>query len=64
MAPDFLVGHPRYGQWPKEALEDALSDYGVEVTEIPLSPNQLFELLRTAPRRASNPDTVATETFA
>ncbi|HEX9937695.1 MAG TPA: xanthine dehydrogenase family protein molybdopterin-binding subunit [Longimicrobium sp.] len=39
-----------------QALEDALSDYDFEVTEIPLSPNQLFELLRKAPRRAANPN--------
>ena len=37
-----------------QALEDALSDYDIEVTEIPLSPNQLFEMLRHAPRRAAN----------
>jgi carbon-monoxide dehydrogenase large subunit len=37
-----------------QALEDALSDYNIEVTEIPLSPNQLFEMLRHAPRRAAN----------
>jgi len=47
-----------------QALEDALSDYHLEVTEIPLSPNQLFEMLRTAPRRASTENTVATEAFA
>ena len=28
-----------------QALEDALSDYGLEVLEMPLSPNRLFELL-------------------
>jgi carbon-monoxide dehydrogenase large subunit len=37
-----------------QALEDALSDYDIEVREIPLSPNQLFEMLRDAPRRASS----------
>ena len=47
-----------------QALEDALSDYDFEVTEIPLSPNQLFELLRTAPRRASIPRPPATEALA
>jgi carbon-monoxide dehydrogenase large subunit len=36
-----------------QALEDALSDYEIEVREIPLSPNQLFEMLRAAPRRSS-----------
>jgi carbon-monoxide dehydrogenase large subunit len=36
-----------------QALEDALSDYDIEVREIPLSPNQLFEMLRDAPRRPS-----------
>ncbi|MFN2245246.1 MAG: xanthine dehydrogenase family protein molybdopterin-binding subunit, partial [Anaerolineae bacterium] len=28
-----------------QAVEDALSDYGLEVLEMPLSPNRLFELL-------------------
>jgi CO/xanthine dehydrogenase Mo-binding subunit len=37
-----------------QALEDALADYDIEVTEIPLSPNQLFEMLRHAPRRVAN----------
>jgi CO/xanthine dehydrogenase Mo-binding subunit len=32
-----------------QAVEDALADLGVEITEIPLSPNQLFELIRAAP---------------
>lgn len=27
-----------------QAIDDALSDYGVEITEIPLSPNRLFEI--------------------
>ncbi|HEX7243038.1 MAG TPA: molybdopterin cofactor-binding domain-containing protein, partial [Longimicrobiaceae bacterium] len=31
-----------------QAVEDALSDRGVEITEIPLSPDQLFGLLETA----------------
>jgi carbon-monoxide dehydrogenase large subunit len=31
-----------------QAVEDALSDLGVEVTEIPLSPNRLFELIEGA----------------
>jgi len=29
-----------------QAVEDALSDYGVEILETPLSPNRLFELLQ------------------
>ena len=28
-----------------QALEDALSDYGLEILEMPMSPNRLFELL-------------------
>jgi aerobic carbon-monoxide dehydrogenase large subunit len=32
-----------------QALDDALSDHGVEVLEIPLSPNRLFELIRQGP---------------
>lgn len=28
-----------------QALEDALSDYSVEILEMPMSPNKLFELL-------------------
>jgi carbon-monoxide dehydrogenase large subunit len=31
-----------------QAIEDALSDFGVEITEIPLSPNRLFELIEGA----------------
>src|SRR5437899_2959107 len=31
-----------------QAVEDALSDHGVEITEIPLSPNRLFELIEAA----------------
>lgn len=40
-----------------QALESALDDREVEIREIPLSPNQLFEILRDAPRRdpASTP---------
>jgi carbon-monoxide dehydrogenase large subunit len=45
-----------------QALEDALDDYELEVCEIPLSPNRLFELLRDAPRRPRSPQ--ATETAA
>jgi carbon-monoxide dehydrogenase large subunit len=28
-----------------QALEDALQDYGVEILEMPMSPNKLFELV-------------------
>jgi CO/xanthine dehydrogenase Mo-binding subunit len=28
-----------------QALEDALQDYGLEILEMPMSPNRLFELL-------------------
>ncbi|RPI56756.1 MAG: xanthine dehydrogenase family protein molybdopterin-binding subunit [Acidobacteria bacterium] len=28
-----------------QAIEDALADFGVEITEIPLNPNRLFELI-------------------
>jgi carbon-monoxide dehydrogenase large subunit len=31
-----------------QAVEDALSDYGVEILEMPLSPNRLFELLQSS----------------
>ncbi|HEY86207.1 MAG TPA: xanthine dehydrogenase family protein molybdopterin-binding subunit [Chloroflexi bacterium] len=31
-----------------QALEDALSDTGIEITEMPLSPNRLFELAQEA----------------
>ena len=35
-----------------QALEDALADYKIEITEIPLSPDRLFALLqRTTPER-------------
>ncbi len=35
-----------------QALEDALSDYAIEVTEIPLSPDKLFGLLKkTKPKK-------------
>jgi CO/xanthine dehydrogenase Mo-binding subunit len=34
-----------------QALEDALYDIGVEITEIPLSPNRLFELIDAARRK-------------
>ena len=32
-----------------QALDDALSDYGVEVREMPLSPDRLFRLIRAGP---------------
>jgi carbon-monoxide dehydrogenase large subunit len=31
-----------------QAIEDALSEYSLEILEIPLSPNRLFELLEEA----------------
>jgi carbon-monoxide dehydrogenase large subunit len=34
-----------------QALEDALYDYDLEILEMPLSPNRLFELLRAAERK-------------
>jgi CO/xanthine dehydrogenase Mo-binding subunit/carbon monoxide dehydrogenase subunit G len=35
-----------------QAVEDALADYGVEITEIPLSPDKLFDLLKkTRPKK-------------
>lgn len=36
-----------------QAVEDALPDYGLEILEIPLSPNRLFELLENAPSSTS-----------
>ncbi len=33
-----------------QALEDALQDYGLEILEVPMSPNRLFELLQGAER--------------
>jgi CO/xanthine dehydrogenase Mo-binding subunit len=33
-----------------QAVEDALAGFGVEITEIPLSPNRLFELIEAARR--------------
>ncbi len=33
-----------------QAVDDALADYGLEVREIPLSPNRLFQLLEAARR--------------
>ena len=35
-----------------QAVEDALDGSGVEITEIPLSPNRLFELIDAAGRTA------------
>ncbi len=37
-----------------QAVEDALADYGVEITEIPLSPDKLFDLLRKAKPKKRN----------
>ena len=34
-----------------QAIEDALAGSGVEITEIPLSPNKLFELIDAARRK-------------
>jgi len=34
-----------------QAVEDALSDYGIEICEIPLSPNRLFELIQESSKR-------------
>jgi CO/xanthine dehydrogenase Mo-binding subunit len=47
-----------------QALESALDDYEIEVREIPLSPNQLFEMLHAAPRRARRDPSPAMETPA
>ncbi|MEE8390458.1 MAG: xanthine dehydrogenase family protein molybdopterin-binding subunit [Anaerolineae bacterium] len=35
-----------------QAMEDALYDYDLEILEMPLSPNRLFELLQAAERKA------------
>ncbi|MBU0677130.1 MAG: xanthine dehydrogenase family protein molybdopterin-binding subunit [Verrucomicrobia bacterium] len=40
-----------------QAVEDALSDYGIEVTEMPLSPNKLFELMQKSRTTESTEDT-------
>jgi CO/xanthine dehydrogenase Mo-binding subunit len=32
-----------------QAIEDAVPHLGLEIREIPLSPNRLFELIRSAP---------------
>lgn len=37
-----------------QAVEDALADYGVELNEIPLSPNRLFELVQAARAKAGS----------
>ncbi|GAB4527940.1 MAG: xanthine dehydrogenase family protein molybdopterin-binding subunit [Anaerolineae bacterium] len=34
-----------------QAVEDALADYDLEILEMPLSPNRLFELLQSAKRK-------------
>jgi carbon-monoxide dehydrogenase large subunit len=36
-----------------QAIEDAVSDVGIRITEMPLSPNRLRELLRAVPERAT-----------
>jgi CO/xanthine dehydrogenase Mo-binding subunit len=38
-----------------QALEDALADTGLEILEIPLSPNRLFELVQAARRQKGTP---------
>jgi CO/xanthine dehydrogenase Mo-binding subunit len=38
-----------------QALEDALADTGLEILEIPLSPNRLFELVQAARRQDGAP---------
>ncbi len=35
-----------------QAIENALADYDIEITEIPLSPNRLFEILEEAKAKA------------
>ena len=35
-----------------QAVEDALADYGIEIREIPLSPNRLYELITQAAARS------------
>jgi len=37
------------------AVEDALSDYDLFVTDLPLTPARLFELLKAAPRKGGSP---------
>jgi carbon-monoxide dehydrogenase large subunit len=37
-----------------QAVEDALAGSGVEITEIPLSPNTLFELIERANAKAGD----------
>jgi carbon-monoxide dehydrogenase large subunit len=34
-----------------QAVDDALSDYGIEIREIPLNPNRLFELIQQAGKK-------------
>jgi carbon-monoxide dehydrogenase large subunit len=33
-----------------QAVDDALADYGIEICEIPLSPNKLYALIRQSPK--------------
>src|SRR3989442_2463169 len=38
-----------------QALDDALSEFGIPITEMPLSPNRLFEIIRNATARRPIP---------
>ena len=38
-----------------QAVEDALADAGLEIREIPLSPNKLFELMSATRKSAGGP---------
>ncbi len=42
-----------------QAIDDALSDFGIRITEMPLSPNRLRELVRAAVARRPQPGTPA-----
>jgi CO/xanthine dehydrogenase Mo-binding subunit len=42
-----------------QAIDDALSDLGIRITEMPLSPNRLRELVRAASTRSPHPGTSA-----
>jgi carbon-monoxide dehydrogenase large subunit len=42
-----------------QAVEDALGDYGIEITEIPMSPNALFELISAVAKPESRLSTEA-----
>src|SRR6266849_561924 len=43
-----------------QAIDDALSDFGIRITEMPLSPNRLRELVRAAVARRPYSGTLAT----